>query len=174
MRSSWSGRPLRTLECSSTRSSGHPWETGRPVRCGVGRGKATFLLPNSRRAQTLQLHPRGTRLPMACGQSPVGGHLSTGHTPVPPLHRSLSQGTWAWRSCLASEATWSMRSPSWPTTGMGPAVTQCPSATPPVGDPCSAPQLREDQEQPRGIRNSPSSRGPGPQTPRTVDSSLSP
>lgn len=60
--------------------------------------------------------------------------LFTGRTPVPPLHRSLSQGTGTWQSCLACGATWSTRSPSWPTTGTGPAVTRCPSATPPVGD----------------------------------------
>lgn len=33
-----------------------------------------------------------------------------------------------------------MRSPSWPTTGMGPAVTPCPSATPPVGEPLLCPR----------------------------------
>ena len=101
-------------------------------------GERTFPTPVPG-VQTPMLHPGDIGLhvaragPQRVDTAPRGGH------PVPPLRRSPSRGTWARPSCPAWGGTRSMRSPSWPTTGTGPAVTPCPSATPPVGDPCSAP-----------------------------------
>jgi hypothetical protein len=80
------------------------------------------------------LHPISWGLPMAPQHEAfyeTGGHLD------PPLSRSLSQGPSAQLSCLAWEGIQNTSSPSWPTTGTEPAVTPCPSATPPVGGPSS-------------------------------------
>ena len=138
----------------------------------LGDGKAHEVWAGERRTISQSRAPGGLRPscfvpgtaagPRPVSRAPGRGHLFAGRTPVPPLHRSLSQGTGTWQSCLAYEATWSMRSPSWPTTGMGPAATRCPSATPPVGDRRSAPQPCKEREQPTGTLDPPSSRGPGP------------
>lgn len=80
---------------------------------------------------------------------------SAGRTPVPPLHRSLSQGPGAWPCCLACEAASSMRSPSGPATGVGPAATLCPSTTAPVGDRCSAPSCARSKNSPEGPQTLP-------------------
>lgn len=98
---------------ASTRSRGHPWERGKPVRWGCG--------PS---------HPAPP-----CEPGPREGHLPQVDTSPFSPQISVPRGTWARPSCLAWGGTQNMRSPSWPTIATGPLGDPVSLRYTPVGDP---------------------------------------